>query len=98
MLLPTMVVTCAEISYGFVWSTVVVDLCRIFTTVSFNFSVKYVLGINAFIFVVVTGPLTEPQIAYMCKETLNGLSYLHAMGKMHRDIKVCNYLVPMVKK
>ena len=36
----------------------------------------------------VTGPLTEPQIAYMCKETLHGLAYLHSMGKMHRDIKV----------
>jgi len=39
-------------------------------------------------FLTVTGPLTEPQIAYMCKETLHGLSYLHSMGKMHRDIKV----------
>lgn len=32
----------------------------------------------------VTGPLTELQIAYMCRETLTGLSYLHSMGKMHR--------------
>jgi [mitogen-activated protein kinase] kinase 5 len=36
----------------------------------------------------VTGPLTELQIAYMCKETLHGLAYLHSMGKMHRDLKV----------
>jgi len=39
-------------------------------------------------FLKVTGPLTELQIAYMCKETLHGLAYLHSMGKMHRDIKV----------
>uniref|UniRef100_A0A0K8S3R8 non-specific serine/threonine protein kinase n=1 Tax=Lygus hesperus TaxID=30085 RepID=A0A0K8S3R8_LYGHE len=41
----------------------------------------------------VTGPLTELQIAYMCKETLHGLAYLHTMGKMHRDIKGANILL-----
>ena len=36
----------------------------------------------------VAGPLSESQIAFMCKETLQGLAYLHSRGKMHRDVKV----------
>ncbi|TKS87053.1 Mitogen-activated protein kinase kinase kinase kinase 5 [Collichthys lucidus] len=35
----------------------------------------------------VTGPLSELQIAYVCRETIQGLGYLHSKGKMHRDIK-----------
>ncbi|XP_078000987.1 mitogen-activated protein kinase kinase kinase kinase 3-like isoform X2 [Glandiceps talaboti] len=41
----------------------------------------------------ITGPLTELQIAYMCRETLTGLDYMHSMGKMHRDIKGANILL-----
>ncbi|XP_052393491.1 mitogen-activated protein kinase kinase kinase kinase 2 [Carassius gibelio] len=41
----------------------------------------------------VTGPLKERQIAYVSRETLQGLHHLHQGGKMHRDIKGANILL-----
>lgn len=57
------------------------------------------ININTYLFFyfnfvfLVTGPLTELQIAFMCRETLKGLSYLHTVGKMHRDIKVTTIII-----
>lgn len=43
----------------------------------------------------VTGPLSEPQISLVCRETLKGLSYLHSLNMMHRDIKGANILLTL---
>eukprot|EP01127_Copromyxa_protea_P016644 TRINITY_DN4980_c0_g1_i1.p1 TRINITY_DN4980_c0_g1~~TRINITY_DN4980_c0_g1_i1.p1 ORF type:complete len:1461 (+),score=442.57 TRINITY_DN4980_c0_g1_i1:40-4422(+) len=38
-------------------------------------------------------PWTEEQIAYVCRESLKGLLYMHQQGLIHRDIKGGNILV-----
>ena len=34
-----------------------------------------------------------PLLAYVCKQVFRGLAFLHAQGRIHRDIKSDNILV-----
>jgi len=40
-----------------------------------------------------TCPMSEAHIAWVCKETLNGLKYIHKLHRIHRDIKSDNMLI-----
>lgn len=54
---------------------------------------EYCLGSASDIIEVHKKPLKEVEISAICQGALEGLSYLHDMGKIHRDVKAGNILL-----
>nr|CAD7430511.1 unnamed protein product [Timema monikensis] len=54
---------------------------------------EYCLGSASDIIEVHKRPLKEEEIAAICEGVLHGLHYLHALGRIHRDVKAGNILL-----
>nr|CAD7571199.1 unnamed protein product [Timema californicum] len=54
---------------------------------------EYCLGSASDIIEVHKRPLKEEEIAAICEGVLHGLQYLHALGRIHRDVKAGNILL-----
>ncbi|XP_013387339.1 serine/threonine-protein kinase TAO1 isoform X2 [Lingula anatina] len=54
---------------------------------------EYCVGSASDILEVHKKPLREDEIGAICKECLLGLSYLHSLGRIHRDVKAGNILL-----
>ncbi|XP_022341554.1 serine/threonine-protein kinase TAO1-like [Crassostrea virginica] len=54
---------------------------------------EYCLGSASDIVEVHKKPLKEVEISAICHDALQGLSYLHSQGKIHRDVKAGNILL-----
>uniref|UniRef100_A0AAY3ZUP7 non-specific serine/threonine protein kinase n=1 Tax=Denticeps clupeoides TaxID=299321 RepID=A0AAY3ZUP7_9TELE len=55
--------------------------------------IEFCSGTNLCVLCFKTGPFNEQEIAYVTKECLQGLHYMHGRGYMHRDIKLENILL-----
>ncbi|KAL1414328.1 hypothetical protein MTO96_007571 [Rhipicephalus appendiculatus] len=54
---------------------------------------EYCLGSASDIIEVHKKPLREEEISAICKDALQGLEYLHSLGRIHRDVKAGNILL-----
>ncbi|CAH1801950.1 unnamed protein product [Owenia fusiformis] len=54
---------------------------------------EYCLGSASDIIEVHKKPLQEAEISAICKDALEGLTYLHSLNKIHRDVKAGNILL-----
>lgn len=54
---------------------------------------EYCLGSASDIIEVHKKPLREEEISAVCKDALQGLEYLHSLGRIHRDVKAGNILL-----
>ncbi len=54
---------------------------------------EYCLGSASDIIEVHKKPLREDEIGAICRDGLEGLCFLHQMGKIHRDVKAGNILL-----
>ena len=54
---------------------------------------EYCLGSASDIIEVHKKPLREDEIGAICRDALEGLCFLHQMGKIHRDVKAGNILL-----
>lgn len=59
----------------------------------FQLVMEYCIGSAADIVEVHKGPIFEQEIAAICQQALTGLSYIHEIKRIHRDVKAGNILL-----
>ncbi len=70
----------------------VMEYCSL-CSVLFQLVMEYCLGSASDIIEVHKKPLREDEIGAICRDALEGLCFLHQMGKIHRDVKAGNILL-----
>ena len=54
---------------------------------------EYCVGSASDVIEVHKQPLREDEIGAVCRDSLEGLDYLHKMARIHRDVKAGNVLL-----